>query len=122
MLRVTKNWSIHLRSFEPNYTLCVRKWSCRLRFFSGEARLLLFIRLCIPEFPGDVVAAVFKALNDPIDGDESMANDPEREIRTQTHDQRDRYSSLEGKFLWVGLKREYVEHVNGVPVHLREDG
>jgi hypothetical protein len=82
----------------------------------------LFIRLCIPEFPGDVVAAVYKALNDPIDGDESMADDPEREIRTQTHDQRDRYSSLEGRFLWVGLKREYVEHVNGVPVYLREDG
>jgi hypothetical protein len=122
MLHVTRNWSIRLRSFEPSHTICVRKWSYLLRFFFGEARLLWFIRLCIPKFSGDVIAAVFKALNSPIDGDESVADDPERGTRIRTHDHQDRYNSLEGKFLWVGLKREYVEHVNGVPVCLQEDG
>jgi hypothetical protein len=51
-----------------------------------------------------------------------MADDRERETGIKTHDHQGRYDSLEGKFLWVGLKREHAEHVNGVPVCQREDG
>jgi hypothetical protein len=50
-----------------------------------------------------------------------VADDLERETGIKTHDYQNRYNSLKGKFLWVGLKREYAEHVNGVPIGQQED-
>lgn len=123
---MTKEWSIHLRSFDPSRILCVRKWSYLLHILFGDARLVrLSIRLLIAAISGDVIEAVFSALNGRMGGEEMGGYDPKCDSRINSHNHqqhRNRYDTLGGRFLWVGLRREYSEHVQGVPVGLRKDG